>query len=111
MKVGHEYVPSTVPAHGLLPQVLSSTCNANCSVLAFSACNSACADWDDTSHVAHCSIPTMNFVHLYVGICMSNLQIYLRQLSSEVRYLEVVKSGKWIGVCDNLNVHKTVHDN
>ena len=119
-----------------------STHNPSCSVLGFSACNSACADRDDTFLVACCSIPTMNVFfscgHLYVtcpnqhghiwgsyiqkpstwrkcmdsvwqsqhgyvllliaGICMSYVQTWacLRQLSSEARYLKVVKSGKWI---------------
>ena len=46
----------------------------------------------------------------HAGICMSYVQTsaYLRQLSSEARYLEVVKSGKWIWVYDNLNIHKAV---
>ena len=46
----------------------------------------------------------------HAGICMSYVQTwaYLRQLSSEARYLEVVKSVKWIWVYDNLNIHMAV---
>ena len=52
------------------------------------------------------AVTTLN----HAGICMSYVQTwaYLRQLSSEARYLDVVKSGNWIWVYDNLNVHKAV---
>ena len=54
VKVGY----SCSSSHTLASSI--SVCNASCSVLAFSACNNACVDWDDWSDVAHCSIPTMN---------------------------------------------------
>ena len=50
------------------------------------------------------------FFSLWAFVAMSYVQTwaYLRQLSSEARYLEVVKSGKWIWMYDNLDIHKAV---
>ena len=33
---------------------------------------------------------------------------YLRQLTSQARYTDIVKSGHWIWVYDNLNMHQRV---
>lgn len=56
-----------------------------------------------------CGIQAMSTLN-HAGICMLAVQTwnYLRQLSAEARYLEVIKSGRWIWVYDNLNIHKAV---
>jgi len=44
------------------------------------------------------------------GVCMSYYKAwqYLRQLTTEARYLEVVRGGDWIWVYDNVNIHQKV---
>ena len=46
----------------------------------------------------------------HAGICMSYASTwnYLRLLTSQAKYTELVKSGHWIWVYDNLNIHQRV---
>lgn len=49
----------------------------------------------------------------HMGICALYTSIwdYLRQLTTEARYQELVKSGHWMWVYDNLNMqHKVRHE-
>ena len=46
----------------------------------------------------------------HAGVCLSYDAIwgYLRQLASDARFLDVVKTGRWMWVYDNLNFHQPV---
>ena len=46
----------------------------------------------------------------YAGICMSYQRSweYLHQLTTEAKLLEVVRSGYWLWVYDNVNLHQRV---
>ena len=46
----------------------------------------------------------------HAGVCISYNRAwqYLRQLTTEARYLEVVTGGHWIWVYDNVNIHQKV---
>ena len=45
-----------------------------------------------------------------MGVCVSYVTAwkYLRQLTLEARYLEVVRHGHWLWVYDNLNLLRSV---
>ena len=44
------------------------------------------------------------------GICVSYKRAweYLRKLTTEAEYLEVIRSGHWLWVYDNVNLHQKV---
>ena len=46
----------------------------------------------------------------HIGVCTSHTMAwkYLRQLTTEARYLETIRSGHWIWVYDNLNLHQRI---
>lgn len=46
----------------------------------------------------------------HAGICLSYTSAWkhLRELTAEAKYQEVVKTGHWLWVYDNLNVHQKV---
>ena len=46
-----------------------------------------------------------------MGVCVSHMTAwkYLRQLTQEAKYLDVVRQGHWLWVYDNLNLLKSNH--
>ena len=46
----------------------------------------------------------------HASVCVSYVSAwqYLRQLTTEAQYLEVVREGHWIWVYDNVNIHQKV---
>ena len=46
----------------------------------------------------------------HAGICMSYMSTwtYLRQLTTQAWYTDVIQSGRWLWVYDNLNIHQRV---
>ena len=44
------------------------------------------------------------------GVCMSYQRTwdYLRQLTAEAEYLKVIRTGHWLWVYDNVNLHQRV---
>ena len=62
---------------------------------------------------------TQNFYTLYLqvitvlnhaGLCTSYTTAwkYLKQLTQESRYLEIIRDGYWLWIYDNLNLHQKV---
>ena len=47
----------------------------------------------------------------HAGLCVSYATVwkYLKQLTAEARFLEIVREGHWLWVFDNLNVQRHVH--
>ena len=47
----------------------------------------------------------------HAGLCTSYSTTwkYLKQLTQESRYLEIIREGYWLWVYDNLNLHQKVH--
>lgn len=46
----------------------------------------------------------------HAGLCVSYTSVwkYLKQLTAEARFLEIVREGHWLWVYDNLNLHQHV---
>ena len=44
----------------------------------------------------------------HAGICMSynSTWSYLRQLTTQARYSDAIRSSRWLWVYDNLNIHQ-----